>query len=81
MQNYAEQNSYPVMLDREDVKQLGRSIFSVNVMEEDINTRYLRHNPRRLAKALIHFYNRAQESLPQKNAKVAALKRNNIKSA
>jgi len=81
LQNYAEQNSYPVMLDREDVKQLGRSIFSVNVMEEDINTRYLRHNPRRLAKALIHFYNRAQESLPQKNAKVAALKRNNIKSA
>ncbi len=80
LQNYAEQKSYPVMLDREDVKQLGRSIFSVNVMEEDINSRYLRHNPRRLAKALIHFYNRAQESIPQKNAKVASIKRN-IKSA
>jgi uncharacterized cofD-like protein len=80
LQNYAEQNSFPVMLDREDVKQLGRSIFSVSVMEEDINSRYLRHNPRRLAKALIHFYNRAQESIPQKNAKVASIKRN-IKSA
>jgi uncharacterized cofD-like protein len=81
LQNYAEENSYPVLLDRDDVKQLGRSIFSVNVMEEDINTRYLRHNPRRLAKALIHFYNRAHESSPQKNSKVSALKRNNIKSA
>jgi uncharacterized cofD-like protein len=80
LQNYAEENSYPVLLDRDDVKQLGRSIFSVNVMEEDPTNRYLRHNPRRLAKALIHFYRRAQESAPQRNLKVATLTRD-IKSA
>jgi 2-phospho-L-lactate transferase/gluconeogenesis factor (CofD/UPF0052 family) len=76
LQNYAQENSYPVMLDREDVKQLGRSIFSVNVMEEDPDTSYLRHNSRRLAKALIHFYHRAQESTPIRNVKVANLARN-----
>ena len=62
------------------MKQLGRSIFSVNVMEENPTTRYLRHNPRRLAKALIHFYRRAQESSHHGNVKIAALARN-IKSA
>ncbi len=76
LENYAQENSYPVLLDRDDVKKLGRSIFSVNVMEEDRDTRYLRHNPRRLAKALIHFYRRAQESSPPKGLKLEALDRN-----
>ena len=72
LQNYANENSYPVLLDREDVKELGRNIFSVNVMEEDANSNYLRHNSRRLAKSLIHFYRRRiQESSPQRNLKVA----------
>ena len=75
LQNYAKENSYPVLLDRDDVKQLGRSIFSVNVMEEDTTTRYLRHNSRRLAKALIHFYRRAQESTPQRSGKVTPIDR------
>jgi uncharacterized cofD-like protein len=80
LQYYAEENSYPVLLDRDDIKQLGRSIFSVNVMEEDPNTRYLRHNPRRLAKALIHFYRRAQESATYRSLKVAPIPRD-VKSA
>jgi uncharacterized cofD-like protein len=80
LQNYAEENSYPVLLDREDVKQLGRSIFSVNVMEENTTTRYLRHNSRRLAKSLIHYYRRAQESAPYRTGRVTPLDRN-IKSA
>ncbi len=72
LQNYARENSYPVLLDREDVKQLGRSIFAVNVMEEDADTRYLRHNSRRLAKALIHFYRRRiQEHAPYRSLNVA----------
>ncbi len=80
LQRYAEENSDPVFLDREDVKQLGRSIFSVNVMEEDPDTGYLRHNSRRLAKSLIHFYRRSQESTPRRILKVAPTSRN-IKSA
>jgi uncharacterized cofD-like protein len=58
---YARENSAPVELDRDDVKALGRSIFSVDVMEEDNSTGYLRHNSRRLAKSLIHFYHRSKE--------------------
>jgi uncharacterized cofD-like protein len=76
LENYAAENSYPVLLDREDVKQLGRSIFSVNVMEEDATTRYLRHNSRRLAKSLIHFYRRAQESSAHRTGRVTPLDRN-----
>ena len=75
LQYYAKENSYPVLLDRDDVKQLGRSIFAVNVMEEDPTTRYLRHNSRRLAKALIHFYRRAQDSSLHGNGKVKPLTR------
>jgi uncharacterized cofD-like protein len=81
MQNYAKENSYPVFLDREDVKQLGRSIFAVNVMEEDVDTSYLRHNSRRLAKSLIHFYRRRiQEHTPQHNLRVARSERD-VRSA
>jgi uncharacterized cofD-like protein len=76
LENYAAENSYPVLLDREEVKKLERSIFSVNVMEEDATTRYLRHNSRRLAKALIHFYRRAQESPTHRMGKVTPLARN-----
>jgi uncharacterized cofD-like protein len=68
LRRYALENSHPVFLDREDVKRLGRSIFAVNVMEEDISTGYLRHNSRRLAKALNHFYRRAQESTIYRNS-------------
>jgi uncharacterized cofD-like protein len=76
LENYAQENSFPVLLDRDDVKKLGRSIFAVNVMEEDRDTRYLRHNPRRLAKALIHFYRRAQEPAQPKGTKMEPLDRN-----
>jgi uncharacterized cofD-like protein len=82
LQNYARENSYPVFLDREDVKQLGRNIFAVNVMEEDTDTRYLRHNSRRLAKALIHFYRRRiQEHAPHRNLKVAQVAQEDVQSA
>ncbi len=81
LENYARKNSYPVLLDREDVKQLGRNIFAVNVMEEDADTSYLRHNSRRLAKALIHFYRRRVQDHPsQRVLKVASADRD-IRSA
>jgi uncharacterized cofD-like protein len=67
---YAKENSAPVYLDRDDIKQLGRSIFAVNVMEEDTETGYLRHNSRRLAKSLIHFYHRSQESATTRDVRI-----------
>jgi uncharacterized cofD-like protein len=57
---YAQENSHPVFLDREAVGQLGRRIVLANVMDEDEHTGYVRHNPQRLARVLLRWYNRAQ---------------------
>lgn len=57
---YAQENSHPVFLDREAVGQLGRRIVLTNVMDEDEETGYVRHNPQKLARVLLRWYNRAQ---------------------
>jgi uncharacterized cofD-like protein len=83
LQRYAEENSYPVLLDRENVQELGREVFEFHVMEENRETGYLRHDSRRLARSLMHFYHRSQESNPRRIYNVTQLPRdvNNIKSA
>jgi uncharacterized cofD-like protein len=55
---YAQQNSHPVFLDREDVAQLGRRIVLANVLYED-ETGFVRHNPQKLAKVLLKWYSGA----------------------
>ena len=55
---YAQENSDPVFLDREAVGQLGRRIVLANVMDEDQETGYVRHNPRRLSRVLLRWYSR-----------------------
>ncbi|MBX9258807.1 YvcK family protein [Desmonostoc muscorum CCALA 125] len=55
---YAQQNSHPVFLDREAVIQLGRRIVPANVLYED-ETGIIRHNPQKLARVLLRWYNRA----------------------
>jgi uncharacterized cofD-like protein len=57
---YAQEQSHPVFLDREAVAQLGRRIVLANVMEEDPETGYVRHNPQQLARVLLRWYSRAQ---------------------
>ncbi|MFB2922106.1 MULTISPECIES: gluconeogenesis factor YvcK family protein [Aerosakkonema] len=57
---YAQENSYPVFLDREAVAELGRRIVLANVMDEDKNTALVRHNSQRLARVLLRWYSRAQ---------------------
>lgn len=57
---YAQENSHPVFLDREAVSNLGRRIVVANVMEEDMQTGYVRHNSRILARILLRWYSRAQ---------------------
>lgn len=56
---YAQDNSHPVFLDREDVANLGRRIILANVMDEDENG-LVRHNPQALARVLLRWYSRAQ---------------------
>ena len=55
---YAQENSHPVTLDRDSVKQLGRRIVMSNIMDVDEKTGYLRHNPYRLAQVLLRWYNK-----------------------
>ncbi len=53
---YAQENSHPVFLDREEVTKLGRRIVAANVMDEDQKTGYVRHDHKRLAKVLLRWY-------------------------
>jgi uncharacterized cofD-like protein len=55
---YAQENSHPVFLDREDVAKLGRRVVIANVMDEDEETGYVRHSPSRLAAVLLRWYSR-----------------------
>ncbi|WP_235657073.1 gluconeogenesis factor YvcK family protein, partial [Fischerella thermalis] len=59
---YAQQNSHPVFLDREDVTKLGRRIVLANVMHED-DTGCVRHDPQKLAKVLLRWYSSASRQI------------------
>lgn len=56
---YAQGNSHPVFLDREDVTKLGRRIVLANIMHED-EKGYVRHDSQKLAKVLIKWYSGAK---------------------
>ncbi|MDE5090172.1 MAG: YvcK family protein [Trichodesmium sp. St16_bin2-tuft] len=54
---YAQENSHPVFLDREAVKILGRKILLTNVMYEDEQTGFVRHDSMMLSEVLFQWYN------------------------
>ena len=56
LSRYALERSHPVFLDREEVSKLGRRIVMANVMQEDLETGFVRHNPQLLAKFLLRWY-------------------------
>ena len=56
LHRYAQENSHPVFLDREDVAKLGRRIVLANVMDEDQQTGHIRHDPYQLARVLLRWY-------------------------
>lgn len=58
---YAQENSHPVFLDREAVQQLGRRMVLTNVMDEDHETGFVRHDSRRLAQVLLRWYGRVSK--------------------
>ncbi len=58
---YAQENSHPVFLDREDVALLKRRIIMANVMDED-EQGLVRHDSARLAGVLLRWYGRAQKA-------------------
>jgi uncharacterized cofD-like protein len=56
LERYALENSYPVIIDREEIANLSRRIVIANVMEEDENVGYVRHDPNQLARVLLRWY-------------------------
>lgn len=60
LERYAQENSYPVTIDREKLMQLGCRVILANVMDEDEETRLVRHSSQRLARILLRWYSRAQ---------------------
>jgi uncharacterized cofD-like protein len=59
LQIYAQSMSHPVDLDADRVTALGRRIIRADVIDEDIHTGLVRHDPLRLAGVLLRWYNRA----------------------
>lgn len=53
---YAQEMSHPVFFDREQVMLLGRRALVANVMDEDEDTGYVRHNSDKLARVLLRWY-------------------------
>ncbi|NES75531.1 MULTISPECIES: uridine diphosphate-N-acetylglucosamine-binding protein YvcK [unclassified Okeania] len=57
---YAQEDSHPVFLDREAVRNLGRKILLTNVMYEDEETGFVRHDSMMLAQVLLEWYERIE---------------------
>lgn len=58
---YAQEQSHPVDLDADAVTQLGRQIIRANIMIEDEETGYVRHDSRRLARVIYRWSERARQ--------------------
>lgn len=55
---YMEENSHPIVIDRERLIRMGCRVILANVMDEDPTTQYVRHSPDRLARVLLRWYGR-----------------------
>ena len=56
LQRYAEENSYPVYIDREAIVRLGRRVVIANIMDEKGSIDSIRHNSNQLARVLLRWY-------------------------
>jgi uncharacterized cofD-like protein len=54
---YVQEQSYPVVFDRDRVLESGRRVIVANVMIEDFAKGQVRHDPQRLARVLLQWYN------------------------
>jgi uncharacterized cofD-like protein len=63
LRRYVAENAKPVYLDFEEVLQLGRRVIRADVIDEDPNTGYIRHNSERLARVLLRWYDRESTEL------------------
>jgi uncharacterized cofD-like protein len=56
LKRYAEENSYPVYVDREIIHQLGRRVVIANIMDEQNSINSIRHDSNQLARVLLRWY-------------------------
>lgn len=60
LKRYAQEFSHPVYCDREAIALQGRRVVVANIMEENEETGYVRHNPEKLAAILMRWYGKAR---------------------
>lgn len=58
--DYQKSNSYPVVNDIESIKKLGINTVKTRLYEENAQ-KYVRHSPRRLARAIYYWYKKEQK--------------------
>jgi uncharacterized cofD-like protein len=63
LRRYAAENAQPVYLDFDEVLHLGRRVIRADVIDEDPQTGYIRHNSERLARVLHRWYDRESQEL------------------
>jgi uncharacterized cofD-like protein len=63
LRRYSMEGSFPVELDYDAVVQLGRRVIRADVMDEDLETGYIRHDSERLAGVLVRWYERESQEL------------------
>jgi uncharacterized cofD-like protein len=63
LRRYAAEHAKPVYLDFDEVLHLGRRVIRADVIDEDPQTGYIRHNSERLAKVLLRWYDRESTEL------------------
>jgi uncharacterized cofD-like protein len=62
LRKYAQKDCHPVYLDREEVTKLGRRIVQGNVMSQNSEDGYVRHNSQLLGKTLFRWYSNTPKS-------------------
>lgn len=60
LKRYAQENAYPVAIDRDALLRLGCRVVLADIMDEDKQTGLVRHDSQRLARILLRWYSRAQ---------------------
>ncbi|MCG9892859.1 MAG: YvcK family protein [Thermosynechococcaceae cyanobacterium MS004] len=59
--HYAQQQSYPIPIDRQELLRMGCRVILANVMEEDLKTHVVRHSSKRLARVLLRWHGRVEK--------------------
>jgi uncharacterized cofD-like protein len=62
LRKYAEKHCHPVYLDREEVIKLGRRIVKANIMSQNPDDTYVRHNSQLLGKVLFRWCSSTRKS-------------------